>query len=429
MTLARREQGHALIIYAIAVPAMLLAVGMAVDVGMAYIEKAKLTKAVDAACLAGMKNLSLGNSTATTIATHMFNANYGNNPPTPTISFPTDGNGGQQVSVTATTSPRTYFAQLAFRNWTIADTAVATRGQLVMALVLDRSGSMTTNGGQSALQSAVPTFVNYFDDTYDHVALVSFASNASVDFAMGVPFKTPITNAVKNMSFGGGTFGSGGTYVAGDGPPLTLADHQIAGMPVRAGQNVVRVVVYFTDGLMNAVQDTFNCPNPVLLNYGGYDSGNYVGVFDPPTGTQFGTVPSSGPNQGDLPYDAVPHYCQSGGTYVTTFYSQQYKAQQSLTRDNITAEAQYRALQTAAAMRAENPATFIFTIGLGSGVSSTTQTFLKQLANDPGSPTYNANLPQGMFLYVPDCPSTNCTNELQTAFQAIASKILLRLTQ
>ena len=95
----------------------------------------------------------------------------------------------------------------------------------------------------------------------------------------------------------------------------------------------------------------------------------------------------------------------------------------------MTAEAQYRALQTAAAMRAETPGTYIYTIGLGSGVSTSTQTFLRQLANDPASPTYNADLPQGLFLYVPDCPSSTCTSELNTAFQTIASKILLRLTQ
>src|ERR1039458_944282 len=78
-----------------------------------------------------------------------------------------------------------------------------------MSIVLDRSGSMSSDGGGAAIQAGVPIFVNDFDDTLDSVALISFSSNATIDFAMSNHFKTPITNAVKNMNFVGGTFGSG----------------------------------------------------------------------------------------------------------------------------------------------------------------------------------------------------------------------------
>jgi len=60
---------------------------------------------------------------------------------------------------------------------------------------------------------------------------------------------------------------------------------------------------------------------------------------------------------------------------------------------------------------------------------------LATLANDPSGPSkytgavYNSSLPDGLFLVVPDCPSSTCTSELTTAFQTIAAKILLRLTQ
>ncbi len=442
MRFVKEESGQILVMVAASLLVLILFVGLAVDSGMAYITRAKLSKAVDAACLTGMKSLPQGQSTATTLATHIFNANFGPNPPVPTITFPKDTYGDQQVSVAATANVPTFFAQSLFQYWQVGGIAVATRGKLVMSLILDRSGSMSGNGGMTALKAAVPVFVNDFDDTLDEVAMVSYASNARVDFAINTGFKTPIKNAVQASSFqaSGGTFGTGGTYVATDGPPLNLADHQITSVPIQQGQNVTRVAVYFTDGLMNAVQDTFTCwtsaTNKVtpLLNYGGWDPGtNEVDVFNPVDGTDWCPGTGSGNcvsgKASQIVYSSAGLACQNPyGTYVTNFISAQ-NGSEAINRTNVTAEAQYRALQTAAAMRAENPGTYIYTIGLGSGVNTATQNFLKQLANDPTGPSYNASLPQGQFYYVPDCPSTTCTTELELAFQTIASKILLRLTQ
>ena len=162
MRINNEERGQILIILALLLPALILFVGLAIDGGMAYITKAKLSKAVDAACLTGMKNLSQGQSTATTLATHIFNANFGANPPTPTITFPTDSYGDQQVNVTATASVPTFFAQRLFQFWNVSDTATATRGKLLMGLILDLSGSMGSDGGMAALQSAVPTIRRRF---------------------------------------------------------------------------------------------------------------------------------------------------------------------------------------------------------------------------------------------------------------------------
>ena len=195
----------------------------------------------------------------------MFNANYGTNPPTPTVTFPTDSYGDQQVKVTATANVHTLFMRY-LPQWAVvpvSDTAVATRGKLIMSIVLDRSGSMTSDGGQTALVSAVPTFVSQFDNSLDEVALLSFSSNARIDFPIGYNFITPITNDVAVMNFVGGTFGTGGALPTTPnniyGPPLSMADAQNNSVTVQPGQNVIKVVVYFTDGLMNASQDYFYC--------------------------------------------------------------------------------------------------------------------------------------------------------------------------
>jgi hypothetical protein len=306
--------------------------------------------------------------------------------------------------------------------------AITPRRKVIMSMVLDRSGSMSSDGGAAALQSAVPTFVGLFNNSFDEIALISFADNAEIDVPIGYNFITPIINSVGNMLFGGGTFGTGAgnrpILSPTEGAPMSLADLQNNSVVVNPGQKVVKVLVYFTDGLMNTIQDNFFCPNQVLLNYGGFDAkgSQYGDIFDPSSATTiFGTASASG-----FPYNAQGATCRnSNGQPVTTFTSQQDGQQKTLLQANITPEAQYRAIYTANAMRTESPVpTYIYTIGLGVSVTPTTQAFLAQLANDPAYPTYIPSQPAGQFFDIPSCPSPNCTAELNAAFQAIASKLL-----
>ncbi len=412
----RDNRGQTLVLFALALSSLVLSLGLAVDLGFAYVTKAKLSKAVDGACLTAMRNLSQGQTTATTLATNSFNANYratslDANSPTLAINFSTDANGQTFVSVNATATIKTQFMALlpAFRTLPVSDSAQATRGKLVMSLILDRSGSMQTNGGASALPPATGTFVNYFDNTTDEVAMVSFASNATVDVAIGTNFITPITNAANALSghFTGGTFGPGG---------LTLAKSQNESVPVIPGQNVVKVAVYFTDGYVNVIQDTLSCNGTMTLyNYGGYDSGSTVAFFSPTSGTSLATY-----NSGSRTW-SPSSFCLKN---LAGFTSQIDGTTKTFTRSNVTADAQYRALQTANAMRAEGM--YIYAIGLGTSVDNA---FLQQIANDPASSSYNAAQPVGMAVFVPNCPSSTCSSDLQQVFQTIAAQILLRLTQ
>jgi Flp pilus assembly protein TadG len=407
---------------------LMLCSALAVDVGFAYVTKARLVKAVDAACLIGMTSLAQGQTTAQTLATNSFNANYavsGLDYSSPTVSVGFTTNAGQEVvNVTGTATIRTIFMALlpGFQTLTVNASAQALRGNLAMTVVLDRSGSMTSqgsggDGGGAALQSAVPTFVDDFNNTTDQVAMVSFASNATTDVAIGYQFQTPISTKVAALNFSGGTFGLGG---------LTLAKTQEDSVVPTQGENLVKVVVYFTDGKVNEIQDTFACNAPLgntLYNYGGYDSGSQFDFFNPADGTDWSTEYSQQgwglDNNGYPPHDAS-HDCKP----VTKFPSQQYSDQETFSRTHITAEAQYRSLQTANALRAEG--VYVYSIGLGSDPSTT---FLQEIANDPASPTYDSSQPVGIAVFAPDCPSSTCTQELQQVFQTIAAKILLRLTQ
>ena len=134
---------------------IVLFTGLALDAGLLYVTKARLSNAVDSACLTAVKNLWQGQTTATAVATNVFKANFGDNAPTPSVTFPTDSSGNQQVKVTATTNVNTLFIGIlsSLKTLPVNASAVATRGDLVMSIVLDRSGSMC--GGSIQCDSGV----------------------------------------------------------------------------------------------------------------------------------------------------------------------------------------------------------------------------------------------------------------------------------
>jgi hypothetical protein len=263
--------------------------------------------------------------------------------------------------------------------------------QLVMTLVLDRSGSMWVpppngSGGGQYLPGAVSTFISLFDDNRDQVAMVSFASTATVDVPMGRPFKSAIGAAVSNLVYAGGTFAQGG---------LTNALVQNNSAAVPPGQNALKVAAFFTDGYANICQNTFNVPAATLLNFGGVD------VTNPGTPQWFS------PTTGEEVY--------LGGYTPTMFEASSCICSQAVTWQNVSRDAEFRTLQLADDMRAQG--TYIYSIGLGAPPWLNV-TFLQQVANDPNSPTFNPNQPVGQAVIAND------PTALDAVFQQIASKIL-----
>jgi hypothetical protein len=100
---------------------------------------------------------------------------------------------------------------------------------------------------------------------------------------------------------------------------------------------------------------------------------------------------------------------------VTKFTSAINGQLKSLNRTNVTADAKYRALQTAIAMRTENPGMYVYSIGLGNSVD---QAFLQQIANDPASSTYDPNQPVGEAVFAsnsahPASAALNCSKSFK----------------
>ena len=497
----RSENGQIFIWLALGVPCLILFAALALDMGMIYRTKARLGNAVDSAVLTGARNYSLGENggvwTSTVpqgLANDMFQGNYGTACGTGGVTCtwvwcPSDASCPTGSAITATLTATvpwntTFMAYLPqWATWTVGDTGQATRSTLIMSIVLDRSGSMGPapggDGGLTSLKAAVPTFLQLFTPGTDYIGLVSFGSHADVDVAITTgwgPYNTgTIATAVNGYSAAGATFGggagSGTLYSATNGPPLNLADNQNNSVSLGTGVPKVKVVVYFTDGLMNSLQDQFWCPDSshvTTLNYGGADP-DTPGEGSPYTPetvfslnpaaeltTYYCYDPSSDPdksqyncvNNTQLPYYDNSKVCTYQGTKAVfpseESVSKSGPATLPLTRWNVTNEVKYRTILTANTMRSESVPTYIFTIGLSAAVTNDpcTQAFLATLANDPGAATYtggsncdsgagvyNSSLPAGLFVQVPDCPGAACTAELEQAFNLIASKVLLRLSQ
>jgi len=396
----RSGRGQILLMFAIALPVLLMFTGLAVDLGSAYITKTTLSKAVDAAALAAMRNYNQGQTQAQAIAQSAFNVNYQSafgvstaSPPTVNIVITTDASNNKIVNVSATATINTFFLRMLAgeQTLTISTSAQATRPKLIMSLVLDKSGSMNRNGGAQALAPAVDSFLGNFDDATDEVADVSFSTLAHVDVAIQTNFTSPITSAVNAMSFGGATFSQSG---------LSNGQAQIDSVPVSVGEDVVKVALFFTDGWANTVQDNVNCPPTTYLGFGGcappeeavgWCSG--ISFFNPTTGRSTSCGASQFPSQ------------SAGGNVA-------------ITENNIATDAMYRSEVVANSMRAEG--IVIYSIGLGDKIS---QTFLQEIANDPASPTFNNNQPIGEAVFAPSA------SDLSSVFQTIAAQISLRLSQ
>ena len=178
--------------------------------------------------------------------------------------------------------------------------------------------------------------------------------------------------------------------------------------------NVVKVVIYFTDGWPNIVQQALKCNNKLpltLWNFGGFDTGTSVSFFDPLSSSQDSICGTDG---------GTPSCCSK----IKQFKAVQDGNLKDFHRSSVTNDALYQALATATTMRTQGM--YIYTIGLGNNIN---KSFLQQMANDPTSSTFNPNQPIGQAHFISSCPSSTCTAELDEAFQTIASQILLRLTQ
>jgi Flp pilus assembly protein TadG len=422
------ESGQTLILFTFFMIVLILFVGLGVDLGFAYITRARLSKAVDAACLTGVRAYNSSDEQgALNLAESVFRANYGTSGrdilpiADPIIKFG-KANNNLTLDVSGTRTISTFFIRVlpTWSTLTVGSSAQATRPNLRMTLVLDTSGSMdpkrgpppegdgSGSGGGKYLPDAVTKFINNFDDQLDKVAMVKFAwQQTDVVFAGAPPsqqpkqqFKQDIIDAVNAFVWDGATFSQGGLTNG------LVMENNVSVVPK---EKIVKVVVFFTDGLANVVQATLNCSGaPTLRNFGGYDVGDTVGCFDPVSGP---------PELGGTGGGGALACCPS----VTQFQSAIDGSMKDFFRMNVTADAEFRSIQVSDEMRADH--IIVYSIGVGTGIN---QTFLKKIANDPslaGTLGYAPTDFDGISIVA------NTGADLPAVFEKIADAILKRLSK
>jgi Flp pilus assembly protein TadG len=190
-----RKRGFVLVTYSLMLTALVAMVGLAIDAGILYLVKSRLSASVDAAALAAGRSVNLASTVAvasanaTTMANQFFTANFPTGylgvtsvpTVTPTFTQELDSsgnpNGVLDIAVTASVSAPVYFMRIfGVNNVTVNSSGTATRRGLVMMLVLDISVSMNTPTTPTACQAMVAAARNFITrfSPYDRVGAVTF---------------------------------------------------------------------------------------------------------------------------------------------------------------------------------------------------------------------------------------------------------------
>jgi hypothetical protein len=233
----------------------------------------------------------------------------------------------------------------------------------------------------------VASFISFFDENMDEVAMSSFGSTATLDVPMEQPFKSAITTAANALNFSGRTFAEGG---------LMIGFNQVNNTPVPPHESIAKVIVFVTDGYANTFQTNFSCSSTPLN----------LGQSDPPFG-----------GWGGGPWTFSFMDATSGNNVAcsdTTFKSIDGTTKTiSSNNQNVWNERQLHALSVANQIRSAN--IVIYSIGLGVGLD---QDFLRNIANDPAGSAYNASQVSGEAVFAPDI------SQLQAVFDMIATRAL-----
>ena len=292
----RSEAGFTLILGMLSLLFIIPVIGLAVDVGFLYISKSKLQAAVDGAALAAARSLNIGSSTASQAsaaqsnAVNWFYANFPSNffgssgtvMTTDNVTVADDPSNAhlRNVQVVATTNVSTFFMKwFGFNATTIGSLGKASRRDVVIMMVLDRSGSMCKGGTDpckkgtatpcDSMINAGKLFTGQFSENRDAIGLISFADSIYIHSQPTTTFQS--TLGYSNDS--GSSVGAldaiqchGGT---GTAQAISLGFQMLYQMNEPGALNVLFLE---TDGL----------PNTLTMNF--YDStNNKVGLVSTST--------------------------------------------------------------------------------------------------------------------------------------------------
>lgn len=454
------ERGFVMMLYTLMMLFIIIPmVGLAIDAGILYTIKAKLQASVDGASLGAARSLNRGQdlasqeAAANDTALRYFHANFPNNwmgvstVPDPTVTWPTSPNPATAIiNVEGDIDAPTWFMRvLGFNSVHLTAIGQATRRDVNVLLVIDRSGSLQTSGSCSSLSSSAQLFVSSFSNNRDRMGLVTFGTYYNYDFAFNYNFQSGLTTTLSSLSCVGWTnaaaaYWKGYQYLKG------LSD-----------LNALNVILFFTDGQPNTVTfgtadggtgslitPTGTCqPSPAAAGFSGTVGGNADGIYQ----QTVSTYPAANPDQfmvGSTGCNftgrintvlstssilSLPNSDAFGNSLTTSLLGGSgFPASVTLTGSNVRISssnvtngginaldnAAQRARQDAAA---NNMPFIVYTIGLGNS-GGVNDELLKRIANDPTALAYQTAYSAGTYIYTPD------TAHLAQAFGEIADDIM-----
>ena len=456
LSISRNSPGQVLVITAITLFVLIGVSALAIDLGMAYTLKAKLSAAVDAAAIAGGKAVKTGTddtarkNNGETVARAYFNANFpagfmasdkNNTIFTATAIHNMDTSspdyGTWKLTTSASTRSPSLFSRIFGASYTaVGASSESTTKMLDMMLVLDCSGSLAPPTSSSStfplLKNAAMDFIDKFQDGTggDRIGLVTFASGAQLSLAINKTAargftRSTLYNSTRSSGIIPGLYADGATSSE---EAMRIAKSELDAIPTNL-RSSLRVIVFFSDGAPNIVTARFmNGSTPVTGGLWAQDveSGKPHDIY------QLGVVHGTSSTANNI--TTLPATDYTNTVNLVSLYANNPRPSFTLTNTwcNVNKAARNMLENVAISARsgAGNNAITIYSIGLGTDLTHnevTTcsydsheygQNILKRLANTADSDRYDAAQPTGMYVYAADA------SQLSAAFEKVASMIL-----
>ena len=435
---ARGQRGFALVFVAVGLSIIMCLCATAIDLGLGWVARARLNKAVDAAALGAVKfAATLVGATNEQIETEMrTKAQVVGEANLPTANFDTiittDGDDVTNVRVEGHHTISTIFGRfLGVSTLSVAAAAEVVRYPLDLTLVLDVSYSMVRSNSFSTMIDAAKSFVTLFDEDHDQLGVVGFGTAAFEAYPMQKRFKSgsSISDALDalvpysdtNMMHG-----------------IQLGHTQLLAAPKRGDGTGPRriVMVLFTDGRPNAFRATmtnFTQPEcPAATPPASYDAAISAYATDAADGSSPVRALAEPQLQGNTRRISCFALNAGGGTDVT--YTEElrpppYSPMPALLPNgdpvdgiHVRSYAATLARSEASLARADHATIYVVGLGNPSGEAWDVpdETLLKQIANDSG--VEDSNQTQGGEFFAPD------KTALKQMFQQVAMRVLTRVT-